>query len=91
MIKPVVCRCCNPGCSHSVRLMPFATVGGFVNLTEGLCRDCLARAASDRRALLAATRLELRLSPGLAQIVMFVRAWEAVKMSVGERSGRRAA
>lgn len=91
MIKPVVCRCCNPGCAHSVRLMPFATVGGFVDLIEGLCRDCLGRAAPDRRALFVAARLELRLSPGLAEIVMFVRAWEAVKMSVGERSARRAA
>ncbi|MBN9334703.1 hypothetical protein [Devosia sp.] len=87
----VVCRCCNPGCIHSVRLVPFATVMGFVDLTEGLCRDCLEQAAPDRRALLATARLELRLTPGLAQIVLLVRAWDAVKMSVAERSSRRAA
>jgi hypothetical protein len=90
-MKLVTCRCCNPGCTTMVRLMPFATVGGFVDLTEGLCRACLERAAPDRRALFVAARLELRFSPGLAQIVMFVRAWDAVKMSVGERSIRRAA
>ncbi|HEV7345760.1 MAG TPA: hypothetical protein VGN60_09050 [Devosia sp.] len=87
----VSCRCCNPGCTAMVRLTPFATVSGFVDLTEGLCRECLERAAPDRRALFVAARLELRLCPGLAQIVMFVRAWDAVKMSVGERSVRRAA
>lgn len=87
----VVCRCCNPGCTATVKLLPFATVTGFVDLTEGLCRQCLERAAPDRRALFSAARLELRLSPGLAQIVLFVRAWDAVKMSVGERSVRSAA
>ena len=87
----VITRGCNPGCHRSVRLTPFATVIGFIDLTEGLCRECLELAAPDRRALLAATRLELRLSPGLGQIVMFVRAWDAVKMSAAERSGRRAA
>jgi hypothetical protein len=90
-MSPVTCRCCNPGCTTMVRLAPFATVTGFVDLTEGMCRVCLERAAPDRRALFAAARLELRLSPGLAQIVMLVRAWDALKMSVGERSVRRAA
>lgn len=74
-----------------VMLKPLATLGGDVDLTEGLCRQCLARASRDRRSLLAAARLEFRLCPGLAQIVMFVRAWEAVKMSAGERSVQRAA
>lgn len=90
-MKVVTCRCCNPGCRNLVRLVPFATVIGFVDLTEGLCRDCLQLAAPDRRALLATTRLELRLTPGLSQIVLMARAWEAVKMSVAERSGKRAA
>lgn len=90
-MRVVTCRCCNPGCRNTVRLIPFATVIGFVDLTEGLCRDCLQLAAPDRRALLATARLELRLTPGLAQIVLMARAWEAVKMSVAERSGKRAA
>lgn len=90
-MTPYRCTCCV--CRRrEVVLMPFVTVHDVAQLTEGLCRDCLTLVAPDRRRVLREARLELRLSPGLAQIVFFYRAWEAVRLSAQERyHGRRAA
>lgn len=90
-MSPYRCACCV--CQRrDVVLMPFLAIHDIVQLTEGMCRSCLALAAPDRRQLLRQARLELRLSPGLAQIVLFYQAWEAVKMSALERhDARRAA
>lgn len=86
-IRQAPCCCCG----HWVQLMPFLTIADIVDLTEGMCRDCLRTAAPDRRALLREARLELRLCPGLGQIVLFFRAWESVKASAIERQIPRAA
>lgn len=90
-MRPQRCTCCV--CRRrDIVLMPFLTIHDIVQLTEGMCRTCLALAARDRRAVLRQARLELRVSPGLAQIVLFYRAWEAVRLSALERySARRAA
>lgn len=64
---------------------------GPLDVTEGLCAEHLALVAPDRLTLLRAARLELASAPGLAQIVLFAQAWEAVKMSATERAVGRAA
>tara|TARA_R110000765_G_scaffold156519_1_gene259440 strand:+ start:148 stop:411 length:264 start_codon:yes stop_codon:yes gene_type:complete len=84
-------RCCVPGCSAKVELMQLRLACGPLDVTEGLCAEHLALVAPDRLTLLRAARLELASSPGLAEIVLFVRAWEAVKMSAAERDLGRAA
>jgi len=64
---------------------------GPLDVTEGLCATHLALVAPDRLTLLRAARLELMAAPGLAEIVLFMQAWEAVKMSAAERAIGRAA
>jgi hypothetical protein len=59
---------------------------GPLDLTEGLCSAHMALAAPDRVMLFRDARVELQGSQGLAQIVLFVQAWEAVKMSAIERA-----
>lgn len=87
----VECPCAVPGCRGRARLKPLRTAIGPLDLTEGLCPHHMALAAPDRVLVLRAARLDLMANPGLAEIVLFVRAWEAVKMSAMERSVRRAA
>lgn len=87
----VECRCCVPGCQAKVQLMTLRMAYGPLDLTEGLCSRHLALAAPDRVLLLRAARLELMAAQGLAEIVLFVQAWEAVKMSAMERDVGRAA
>lgn len=90
-MRPVrQCRCCVPGCRQTVRLVPFVTLVSAIDLTEGLCRRHLAMVDRERRQLLRAARLELRLSPHLAEAALFVRAWQAVRMQAVERAGWRA-
>lgn len=87
----VECPCAIPGCLGRARLRPIRTAIGPLDLTEGLCPRHMAVAAPDRVLVLRAARLDLMTNPGLAEIIVLVRAWEAVKMSVIERDVRRAA
>lgn len=90
-MRVVDCPCAVPGCGGRARLKPLRTAIGPLDMTEGLCSQHMSLAAPDRVLVLRAARLDLMASPGLAEIVLFVRAWEAVKMSAIERSVRSAA
>lgn len=87
----VECPCAVPGCSGRARLKPLRTAIGPLDMIEGLCARHMALAASDRVLVLRVARLDLMANPGLDEIILFVRAWEAVKMSAIERSIARAA
>lgn len=83
------CKCAVPGCGGPIRLMPFVTVTEAFNQDEGLCRRCLASVDRDRRALLIQARFELRVSPHLAELLFFQRAWEVVRNQAVERASFR--
>ncbi len=91
MSQTIDCPCAIPGCRGRARLTPLRTAIGPLNLTEGLCAHHMRLASPDRVLVMRAARLELMVSPGLEEIVLFVRAWEAVKMSAQERDVGRAA
>lgn len=88
MMKIRTCRCAVPGCGTAISLMPFLTITEAVDLTDGLCRDCLGRVDKDRRNLLRAARLELRVSPHLAELLFFQRCWDVVFAQAVERFPR---
>lgn len=81
--------CC--GCGRWQTVLPFVTVRSHLDLTEAVCRRCYRLAPAAVRAALRSARLDMRLDDGLDQTVLLFRAWEAVRLSIQERSHRRAA